>query len=97
VGRSNKSLLVRLISGQELKTIALKLGKGTKGLVRHKKLFSLYQSRQLNNELDKDQKTMLANNFTTSLHYYKRNLTPVKEGFALCNEKTPYKSNFDHY
>jgi hypothetical protein len=31
------------------------------------------------------------------LHYYKRNLTPIKESFGFCNEKTPYRSNFDNY
>lgn len=35
--------------------------------------------------------------FTTSLHYYKRNLSPIKESFALCNEKTPYHSNFENF
>jgi hypothetical protein len=31
------------------------------------------------------------------MHNYKRDLTPVKEIFASCNERTPYKSNFQDY
>ena len=31
------------------------------------------------------------------MHYYKRDLTPVKEIFASCNERTPYRSNFQDY
>ena len=31
------------------------------------------------------------------MHNYKRDLTPVKEIFACCNERTPYKSNFQDY
>jgi hypothetical protein len=29
--------------------------------------------------------------FTSSMHFYKRDLTPVKENFAAINPKTPYR------
>ena len=35
--------------------------------------------------------------FTTCLHYYKRNLTPVREGLAQINERTPYTANFEKF
>jgi hypothetical protein len=31
------------------------------------------------------------------MHFYKRDLTPLKENFALCPEKLPYKQNFQNY
>ena len=31
------------------------------------------------------------------MHFYKRDLTPVKENYAFCNDKTPYKQNFQNY
>lgn len=31
------------------------------------------------------------------MHFYKRDLSPIKENFAFCNEKTPYKGNFNNY
>jgi hypothetical protein len=32
--------------------------------------------------------------YFTSMHHYKRDLTPLKEIFAQCNERTPYTDNF---
>lgn len=31
------------------------------------------------------------------MHHYKRDLSPLKEIFAQCNDKTPYRSNFQDY
>jgi hypothetical protein len=31
------------------------------------------------------------------MHHYKRDLSPLKETFAICSDKTPYKSNFQDY
>lgn len=31
------------------------------------------------------------------MHFYKRDLTPVKENFTLLNPKTPYRNSFEHY
>ena len=31
------------------------------------------------------------------MHFYKRDLSPIKETFAWCNDRTPYKSNFQKY
>ena len=59
---------------------------------RSRKLFSIYRSRQFD-----EQGTSCEEKYFTSMHYYKRDLTPVKEIFATCNEKTPYKSNFQDY
>lgn len=35
--------------------------------------------------------------YFTSMHHYKRDLTPLKENFGVCNEKTPYRDNFQDY
>jgi len=35
--------------------------------------------------------------FTSCMHFYKRDLTPVKENFTLINHKTPYRNSFEHY
>ena len=31
------------------------------------------------------------------MHFYKRDLTPLREQYAQNNEKTPYKANFQNY
>jgi hypothetical protein len=66
-----------------------------------KKLFSIFQSRHVEGRGQPDDEVLTAaectTSFSTSLHYYKRNLTPVKESFGLCNDKTPYQSNFQNY
>ena len=75
-----------------------------------KKLFSIFQSRHIerrrepheDDEVDDEvvttfQDGQCTTSFSTSLHYYKRNLTPVKESFGFCNDKTPYQSNFENY
>lgn len=31
------------------------------------------------------------------MHFYKRDLTPLKENYAICQEKLPYKQNFQNY
>ena len=69
-----------------------------------KKLFSIFQSRHVERQREPDEKddevetaAECTTSFSTSLHYYKRNLTPVKESFGLCNDKTPYQSNFQNY
>ena len=31
------------------------------------------------------------------MHFYKRDLTPIKENFGCCNDRTPYKANFQNY
>ena len=31
------------------------------------------------------------------MHFYKRDLSPVNELFSQCNEKTPFKPNFQNY
>ena len=31
------------------------------------------------------------------MHYYKRDLSPIKEAFTQCNIKTPYRQNFENY
>ncbi len=61
---------------------------------RTKKMFSVYQSRHM---MKGKASECLSSDITTSLHYYKRNLTPVKESFGFCNDKTPYMSNFQNY
>ena len=35
--------------------------------------------------------------FTSCMHFYKRDLTPVKENFAAINPKTPYRQSFENY
>ena len=76
-----------------------------------KKLFSIFQSRHIERrrephdyeEVEDEvvtatgQDGQCTTSFSTSLHYYKRNLTPVKESFGFCNDKTPYHSNFESY
>ena len=59
---------------------------------KSRKLFSIFRSRQYTDPTTKDEEKYL-----TSMHYYKRDLTPVKEIFASCNERTPYRSNFHDY
>lgn len=46
---------------------------------------------------DMDQSRSKNQKFTTSLHFFKRDLTPLRENYAQCNEKTPYKQNFQNY
>ena len=36
-------------------------------------------------------KNMDEGKFTSCMHFYKRDLTPVKENFAAINPKTPYR------
>ena len=78
------------IGGLNLKSVAKER---IEGLKRSTKLFSLYQNRQLAVTDDEGHIT----DFTTSLHYYKRNLTPLKESFPTCNDRTPYHSNFENF
>ena len=35
--------------------------------------------------------------FNSCMHYYKRDLSPIKEAFTQCNIKTPYRQNFENY
>jgi hypothetical protein len=35
--------------------------------------------------------------FTSCMHFYKRDLTPVKENFVQSNLKTPYRQSFEQY
>ncbi len=37
------------------------------------------------------------NRTLTCMHRYKRDLTPLREGFAAWNDKTPYKNTFTDY
>ena len=67
---------------------------------RSKKLFSIYRSRQLdpslfNSKSNQDSESQVK--YFTSMHHYKRDLSPLKETFASCNDKTPYRSNFQDY
>jgi hypothetical protein len=56
---------------------------------KHKKLFSIFRSRQYSNNSE--------SKYMTNMHHYKRDLTPVKEIFAHTNDKTPYRDNFLDY
>eukprot|EP00347_Sterkiella_histriomuscorum_P009800 403339843 len=47
--------------------------------------------------LNQNERKSVKQHFQTSLHYYKRDLTPLRENYAMCSEKTPYKSNFQNY
>ena len=38
-----------------------------------------------------------AGKYTSCMHFYKRDLTPVKENFASINPKTPYRQSFENY
>lgn len=35
--------------------------------------------------------------FSSSIHYYKRDLSPIREHFPVCSIKTPYRQNFSNY
>ena len=35
--------------------------------------------------------------YSSCIHYYKRDLSPVRENFPICNIKTPYRQNFSNY
>lgn len=76
-----------------------------------KRLFSIYKTKWLSKEGNSNTndasrpstaaqgKDGQAQRYMTQLHYYKRDLTPVKENFLCFNtdDKTPYKSNFQNY
>ncbi|CDW87238.1 UNKNOWN [Stylonychia lemnae] len=74
---------------------------------RSKKLFSIYKSKEYKQKAENPTKQSQDSNdnlnksqrhtFSTSLHFYKRDLTPLKENYSMCPDKTPYKSNFQNY
>lgn len=35
--------------------------------------------------------------FSSCIHYYKRDLSPIREMFPTCSIKTPYRQNFSNY
>ena len=35
--------------------------------------------------------------FSSCIHYYKRDLSPIREAFPQCSIKTPYRQNFSNY
>lgn len=49
---------------------------------RSKKLFSIYKSKAFKLGSDHEQSKSKSQKFTTSLHFYKRDLTPVRENYA---------------
>jgi hypothetical protein len=64
---------------------------------KNKKLFSIYRSRDLRAAEVGAETASNEMKYFTSMHYYKRDLTPVKEIFAQCSEKLPYRDNFQNY
>ena len=92
--------LTKLTGGLEFQVYRDKLA--VRYPYRTRKLFSLYQIRSIINQPEESTlfnklQNKLATAFTTSIHHYKRNLSPVKESFGIINEKTPYHCNFQNY
>ena len=58
-----------------------------------KKLFTIYKQRSFR-PIDPNSTKIPYN---TCMHFYKRDLTPIREQFATFSDKLPYTPNFENY
>ena len=61
-------------------------------------------NNSINDEADHDQQQEQAGKeqkhgtkFSSCIHYYKRDLSPIREAFPQSSIKTPYRQNFSNY
>ena len=62
------------------------------------------KNNSISEEVNQDQQQELAGKeqkhgtkFSSCIHYYKRDLSPIRETFPQCSIKTPYRQNFSNY